>query len=204
MTTLLLIASVVLWLVVLLLGFLLLGTLRSLALLRWQLEDLAATTPNRLGRSGLKPGKKAPNFTLPSAEGPEVALHDLAGRKLLLVFLQAGCSPCQAIVPELNRLAGEVQVLAVCHGDADAVRAWVAEARPTFPVLVQERFGVSKQYEVFATPFAFLIDEQGVIRSKGIVNNRQHLGFVLSSAGAAEHNGQAEVAPRRAETVEMS
>jgi hypothetical protein len=44
---------------------------------------------------------------------------------------------------------------------------------------------------VFATPFAFLIDEQGVIRSKGIVNNRQHLAFVLSGAGEAEHNGQA-------------
>jgi methylamine dehydrogenase accessory protein MauD len=204
MTTLLLIASIVLWLVVLLLGFLLLGALRCLALLRWQLEELEATTPNRQGRSGLKPGKKAPDFTLPSAEGPEVALHDLAGRKLLLVFTQAGCSPCQVIVPELNRLAGEVQVIAVCHGDAEAVRGWVAAARPTFPVLVQERFGVSRQYEVFATPFAFLIDERGVIRSKGIINSKRQIGFVLGGAGAAEHNGQAEAEPARAEAVAVS
>ncbi len=58
-----------LWLVVLLLGFLLLGTLRSLGLLSWRLEQLEATTPKRLGRDGLKPGKRAPDFTLPGVEG---------------------------------------------------------------------------------------------------------------------------------------
>src|SRR5215468_10364121 len=61
-----LVSIVLLWAVVVFLGFLLLGTLRALGLLRWRLEQLEATTPKRLGRDGLKPGKKAPNFTLPS------------------------------------------------------------------------------------------------------------------------------------------
>jgi methylamine dehydrogenase accessory protein MauD len=175
------------------LGFLLLGTLRSLGLLRWRLEQLEATTPKRLGRDGLKRGKKAPDFTLPSASGPEVSLHDFAGRKVLLVFTQAGCSPCHAIVPELNRLRGDdCQVLVVNNGDVAATRQWADELKPRFPVLVQENFSVSKRYEVFATPFAFLIDERGVIRSKGIINTRQHIGFVLSGAGDAATNGQAE------------
>jgi hypothetical protein len=60
----------------------------------------------------------------------------------------------------------------------------VVAAQARFPVLVQERFAVSKQYEVYATPFAFLIDEHGVIASKGIINNKQYLGYVL--AGATE------------------
>jgi hypothetical protein len=38
-----LIASVLLWVAVLLLGFLLLGALRALDLLRWRLEQLEAT-----------------------------------------------------------------------------------------------------------------------------------------------------------------
>src|SRR5438105_14591379 len=59
------IGFVILWLVVLLLAFLLLGALRALGLLSWRLEQLEATTPKRLGRDGLKPGKKAPDFTLP-------------------------------------------------------------------------------------------------------------------------------------------
>jgi len=195
MITILLISSVVVWLVVLLMAFLLLGTLRSQALLRWRLEQLEATTPKH--REGLKRGKKAPDFTLPSAAGPEVALHDFAGRKVLLVFTQAGCSPCAAIIPELNRLGAGVQVLAVNNGDAEATRKWAAEAKAGFPVLVQEGFSVAKRYQVFATPFAFLIDEQGVIRSKGIISNKQQLGFVLSGAGDELKNGQAET-----ETVE--
>jgi methylamine dehydrogenase accessory protein MauD len=182
MTTFLLISSLLLWLATVLLGFLLLGGLRSLGLLRWRLEQLEATTPKRIGRDGLERGLKAPDFTLPSAAGPEVSLHDFAGRKVLLIFMQSGCSPCQAIVPELNRLDGEFQVLAINNGDAEATRQWAAEMKPRFPVLMQESLSVSKQYEVFATPFAFLIDEEGVIRSKGIVNNGQHIGFVLSSA----------------------
>src|SRR5437773_12135935 len=65
MSILWLLSIVVLWIVVLFLAFLLLGTLRALGLLSWRLEQLEATTPKRLGRDGLKPGKKAPDFTLP-------------------------------------------------------------------------------------------------------------------------------------------
>ena len=69
-----LVSYVALWLLVLLLGFLLLGALRALGLLRWRLEQLEATTPRRIGRSGLRLGKKAPDFTLPTISGGEVAL----------------------------------------------------------------------------------------------------------------------------------
>src|SRR5262245_51578231 len=89
------------WVLILALGFLLLGTLRVLALLRWRLDQLEAITPSRLGRSGLKPGKKAPDFALPAAAGGEVALSQFAGGKVLLVFAQPGCGPCHEIMPEL-------------------------------------------------------------------------------------------------------
>jgi methylamine dehydrogenase accessory protein MauD len=189
-----LLSIVILWVVVLFLGFLLLGTLRALGLLSWRLEQLEATTPKRLGRDGLKPGKKAPDFTLLSADGKEVALRDFAGRKVLLVFTQSGCSPCQKVVPELNRLGchGDSQVVVVNNGDVEATRKWSQEVGARFPVLAQDRFSISKKYEVFATPFAFLIDEKGVIASKGIINNRQHIRYVLSGARVSETNGHAE------------
>jgi cytochrome oxidase Cu insertion factor (SCO1/SenC/PrrC family) len=113
---------VILWAAVLFLGFLLLGTLRSLGLLSWRLEQLEVTTPRRLGPDGLKPGKKAPDFTLPSANGKEISLHDFAGRKVLLVFTQSCCSLCKAIMPELNRLGPVEQVLVINNGDPDATR----------------------------------------------------------------------------------
>src|SRR5262245_42229514 len=128
-----------LWVAVLFLGFLLLGTLRALGLLRWRLEQLEATTPSRLGRSGLKPGKKASDFTLPSVAGTEVSLRDFTGRKVLLVFTQAGCGPCRQIMPELNRLSErDLQVVVVNKGDLPATRQWAADLGARFPVLVQD------------------------------------------------------------------
>jgi methylamine dehydrogenase accessory protein MauD len=200
----LMISYAALWLAVLAVGFLLLGALRAQALLRWRLDQLEATAPRRVGRSGLRPGRTAPDFTLPGVAGPDVALHDFAGRRVFLVFTQSGCGPCHAILPELNRLQGrgEVEVLVVNAGDPAEARRWAAEARARFPVLVQEQFSVSKRYEAFATPFAFLIDERGVIRSKGIINNREHIDFVLSRAREAGREGPEREEAARAEAVE--
>jgi methylamine dehydrogenase accessory protein MauD len=187
MNNFLLVSNIILWLASGFLGFLLLGTLRSLGLLSWRLEQLEATTPKRLGRDGLKPGKRAPDFTLPSAAGHEVGLHDFSGRKVLLVFTQSSCGPCRTVIPELNRLEhGDTQVVVVNNGELEATRKWSEEVGARFPVLAQEKFGISKKYEVYATPFAFLIDANGVILSKGIINNRQHVRYVLSGKHLSE------------------
>jgi methylamine dehydrogenase accessory protein MauD len=183
-------STVILWVAVFFLGFLLLGTLRALGLLSWRLEQLEATTPKRLGREGLKAGKRAPDFTLPSAAGHEVSLHDFSGRRVLLVLTQSGCGPCRTVIPELNRLErGDAQVLVVNNGDTEATRKWSADVGARFPVLAQDKFSISKKYEVFATPFAFLIDTKGVIVSKGIINNRQHIRYVLAGTRVPGNNG---------------
>ena len=183
-------SAVALWPIVLLQGFLLLGALRSLALLRWRLDQLEATMPSKINRNGLKPGARAPEFSLPSTAGDEVSLRDFAGRKVLLTFTQSGCRPCHAVIPELEKLqaTGEIQVIVVNNGDPEATRDWPGKLSVSFPVLVQEQYELSKRYEAFATPFGFLIDERGVIASKGIINNRQHIEFVLSGASGKEAN----------------
>jgi methylamine dehydrogenase accessory protein MauD len=183
-----LISIIALWVSVLVLAFLFIGTARLLGLLRWRLEQLEATTPNRLGRNGLRVGKKAPSFVLRSTSGQEVSLNDFSGRRVLLVFTKDGCGPCQAIMPELNKVEGEsVQVIVVNRGTREATREWAEKFNPRFPVLNQEALDLPRRYETFVTPFAFLIDEQGVIRSKGIVNSKQHIGFVLSQKGGDIH-----------------
>jgi methylamine dehydrogenase accessory protein MauD len=191
----------VLWALVFFLGFLLLGALRSLGILKWQLEQLQETAPSRIGRNGLRVGKKAPPFSLPNVLGEDIALADFAGRKVLLVFTQSGCSPCKAIVPELNRLErrGTHQVLVVNNADAEKTRAWGREVDAHFPVLAQENYALSKRFQVLATPFAFVIDEKGNITSKGLAGSRQHLSFVLSNAGKAAESDHAEAPPESAD-----
>ena len=184
MTNLIFIATVASSVLVLILGFLVLGMLRALGVVHWRLEQLELTRPSRIGRDGLSPGKKAPDFTLPSVAGGEVSLHDFSGHRVVLVFTQSGCQPCHEIAPELNRLHEQGQyVLVVNNGDPESSRDWAVRAKARFTVLTQEKFSLSKRYEAFVTPFAFLIDEQGIVRSKGIAGSRQFLNYVLSGAG---------------------
>ena len=84
------ISTVLLWVLVLLLGFLLLGALRSIEWLRWRVDQLEATMPSRVGRSGLRPGKKAPDFNLKSKQASgivDVKLANNLGRKSLCILL---------------------------------------------------------------------------------------------------------------------
>src|SRR5262249_52433577 len=89
---------------------------------------------------------------------------------------------------------GEVAVLALFNGPVEEAAKWAAETKAEFPVLVQQRLAISKRYEVFATPFAFLIDEEGVVRSKGIVSSGQHVGYVLAGLGGAAKDELVDVA----------
>jgi methylamine dehydrogenase accessory protein MauD len=184
MPTLPLISHILLWIALIGIGFLLLGTLRSLGLLQWRLDQLEATRPSKINREGLKPGKTAPDFTLPQVGGGECSLSDYRGRRVFLVFVQAGCQPCHEIAPELIRLQrnGELQVLVINRAEPAEAAEWADDVGAAYPVLVQDGLDVSKKFQVFATPFAFVIDEQGVVTGSGIVSQRRHIGFVLDAA----------------------
>jgi len=204
MNTLLLVSSIALWAVVFVLGFLLLGTLRSLRLLGWRFDELEATRPVRKGREGLARGKQAPDFTLPSAAAGEVSLRDFAGRKVLLVFTQSGCGPCHDVMPELNRVQakGEHQVLVVNSGEPQDAAEMAAEIRARFPIVTQKDWELSKRYQVFATPYAFVVDERGTIASKGIAGNTQYLRNVLTGAGNRKKAHHEDDALQNGSTVE--
>ena len=57
--------------------------LQALGRIKWRLEQLEATTPSRLGRSGLRPGSRSPDFTLPIVQGGESSLGGCSFRLLL-------------------------------------------------------------------------------------------------------------------------
>lgn len=179
-----LISHLALWGVVLFVLFLLLGTLRVLGMLYWRLEQVQAVTPGRLNRNGLRRGAKAPDFILPDVAGQPVALSQFAGRPVLLALMRTDCGPCQRVIPELNRLQeqGRLQVVTVTHGSAEEVRRWAERVHARFPVLVQENLDISRRYEVFTTPFGFLLNENGIIRAKGLLRDAQDVQFLFTEA----------------------
>src|SRR6266545_8036127 len=49
---------------------------------------------SRLNRDGLKAGTPAPNFRLPRVDGGELSLEEFRGQRVLLVFSDPQCGPC--------------------------------------------------------------------------------------------------------------
>jgi peroxiredoxin len=60
---------------------------------------------SKIRRDGLEPGTAAPDFTLPCVDGGELSLSQFRGRRVLLIFSDPHCSPCDELLPELERLA---------------------------------------------------------------------------------------------------
>jgi peroxiredoxin len=124
---------------------------------------------SKIQRNGLATGTPAPDFTLPKPDGGELSLKEFRGRKVLLVFSDPKCGPCQALAPQLeqaHRRSGDFQVLMVSRGDAETNREKAAEHGLTFPVVLQKQWEVSRAYAMFATPAAYLVDEEGVITAE--------------------------------------
>lgn len=144
---------------------------------------------SKLKRDGLKAGERAPDFRLPCLDGTERSLQDFRGRRVLLVFSDPHCGPCSTLAPHLERFHREngeeggcgslssggmnhgedghslpPQVVMISRGNLKENRAKGKELGLTFPVLLQQRWEISRLYAIFATPVAYLIDESGVLQ----------------------------------------
>ncbi len=128
-------------------------------------RELAAS---RIERNGLGAGTPAPSFVLPDVRGGTVALDGFRGRKVLLVFSDPHCGPCQELAPHLARIdeahrGNGLAVVLVGRGEPEENRAKADAQGLACPLVVQRGWELSKRYGIFATPVGFLIDERGVV-----------------------------------------
>ena len=123
---------------------------------------------SRLIRDGLKAGTPAPPFCLPNLDGLMVQLADYLGRRVLLIFTDPHCGPCEELSPRLARRQQDcqeagVEVIMVARGQVEENRVKAELHGFEFPIVIQERWKLSQEYGIFAVPVAFLIGEDGVI-----------------------------------------
>jgi len=138
---------------------------------------------SKIEREGLKAGTLAPEFELPTLDGQPLSLRDYRGRRLLLVFSDPHCGPCDALAPDLARLHREKRddgpaLLMVSRGEPEENRRKAEQYGIDFPLVIQPGWKVSKQYGIFETPVAFLIDRDGVIE-RNVANGK---GEILALA----------------------
>jgi len=159
---------------------------------------------SRIKRDGLQAGTPAPDFRLPRLDGGELSLEEYRGRRILLVFSDPECGPCEELARQLEQLQGRtrgLQVVLVSRRDPEVNRQKVAHLGLTYPVVLQKQWEVSRQYAMFTTPIGYLIDEQGVIAADVAVGVEPILA--LASGAALPINGRAEALPGGKEVVSV-
>jgi peroxiredoxin len=125
---------------------------------------------SRIERNGLRKGAIAPTFSLPDIHGETVSLGQFRGRIVLLVFSDPQCGPCDELAPKLVYLHRKqsnkgIAIVMIGRGQADQNRAKAMHHGIRFPVVLQDRWKLSREYGIFDTPVAFLIDRDGIIMS---------------------------------------
>jgi len=121
--------------------------------------------------TGIRRGGVAPDFTLADLSGNQVSLSDYRGRPVLVNIWASWCPPCISEMPELQHVheaagADGLVILAVNslnQDDMDDVKAFVAEQKLTFPILLDSEGAVTVAYRAGTLPTSVFVDRSGKI-----------------------------------------
>lgn len=124
---------------------------------------------------GIDVGNSAPDFTLQTLSGKSVSLSDFQGKHVIVNFWATWCPPCRAEMPDMQKYHEkfeDVNILAVNLVETEQkfenIGQFLDEYEITFDVLLDESTEVANIYKAHALPTSYLIDSQGIIRSKAI------------------------------------
>ncbi|MBI2377716.1 MAG: TlpA family protein disulfide reductase [Deltaproteobacteria bacterium] len=150
--------------------------------------------------SPLTIAQPAPPFQLRTIDGSLIRLDQIAysGKEkswakkqpLLLDFFRTDCAPCRQAMPKLTELEArygkdglKVIVVALLEPEEgrEKLERYLAELKPTFPVVIDEAEHWSKKYlgERVELPAMFLVDREGLVTFK---SNGAKEGDELSAA----------------------
>jgi methylamine dehydrogenase accessory protein MauD len=109
------------------------------------------------------------------------------GRELVLLLLSPDCAPCERLLHDIRAISAPCDTgpafLAVLEMPASEAKRTMRRHRLRFPVIVDENATLRTALGVGHTPYAFLVDAAGVLRMKGVVNNRTHLEGLIDRRG---------------------
>ena len=137
---------------------------------------LAAVAAARLDdMRNLAVGKLAAEFQGIGADGKPLKLSDYRGKVVALVYWFSTCGPCLREISHERELADKMNgrpftlLGVVTDGRAEDARKVIKTERMSWPNVLSGGDKIAEQYHVQSNPSYFVIDAEGVIRSKGFV-----------------------------------
>ena len=127
-----------------------------------------------------KIGSRIDSVSFTPANGKKFNLKDAEGAKaVVVVFLSFDCPNSNAYVAPLGAMAKQfadkgVVFVGVCPTDdsAEQVARQASEFKAGFPVFKDEKLAAADAFKAAATPEAFVLDRNLVLRYRGRIDNR--------------------------------
>jgi methylamine dehydrogenase accessory protein MauD len=206
MTGLWLVSYLVLWVIVVVLCFFLVGVLRQLGLLYRQLEQRPLQSQEEdaipaLEQDGPTIGSPLPNLEVDTFNGFGRLTTTILRNQgsTLFVFMSPMCETCQHAVEPLNMLVTDathnVHPVVIIRADEQACRAFLSVFPLHMPVVCDREAAITMGLSVHRTPFGLLYDEQGILVRKGGLEGHEDLLALLGDRSASLE-AQAHVFPR--------
>lgn len=207
--TALMISNVILWVIVLALVLVVLALSRQIGVLYERVAPMGALTMDK----GPQVGDAAPVMELQDLRGRAVTVGVAGPRSQLIFFMSPTCPVCKKLLPILKSIQSSegqwVDIMLASDGEMPEHLAFYQKAQlDAFPYVLSTQLGMG--FQISKLPYAVLIDENGVVRGKGLVNSREQLESLFTAkdlgvASAQEYlagdSGMKQVQVSRKENV---
>ncbi len=201
----LLASTIVLWAVVLVLALVVFALARQIGVLHERVAPVGALATS----AGPNVGEAAPERTVADLAGVPVRIggKEIGGRRTLIFFLSPSCPVCKSLLPTLKRVAEDedrrLRLVFASDAAASGHDRFVREqGLESFPYVLSAELGLT--YQVGQLPFAVLIDAEGIVRAKGLVNTREHLESLFEAHAEGVASIQDYLAGKSRDSVEAT
>ncbi len=173
------VSVVLLWLAVLVLGLLVWALSRQVGVLFERVAPMGALVTD----AGPAVGQPSPIFDLTGLQSEQLVIGGPQAQPTLLFFLAPTCPVCKKLIPILKNVARDearaLRVVLASDGEGDHLQFMREQGLQALPYVLSTELGMS--YRVSRLPYAVLMDRQGTVRAKGLVNSREQLDSLLNA-----------------------
>jgi methylamine dehydrogenase accessory protein MauD len=174
------VSVVLLWAAVIALGVLVWALSRQVGVLFERVAPMGALVTD----AGPAVGAASPSFALTGIQSESVTIGGPARKPTLIFFLSPSCPVCKKLIPVLKALVRDERralsvVLASDGEQAEHLQFVREQGLDSMPYVLSTDLGMS--YRVSRLPYAVLLDAQGTVAAKGLVNSREQLDSLLNA-----------------------
>lgn len=172
----LVLSNIVLWCLVIALSLVVWALVRQIGVLHERIAPAGAL----MLRQGPKVGESAPRLDVLDLQGRthRIGTPRTDGRSTLLVFVSPTCPVCKALLPVLTASRTSerswLEIILASDGERSAHERFIAtHGLQSLAYVSSTDLGLA--FQVSRLPYAAIVDENGILRARGLVNSREHL-----------------------------